>query len=93
MKIDHQWALSLTAYKRMKTIKILGMGCPKCKQTVAVVNEAIKALGIEAKVIKVEDIQEIMQYHVLSTPALVIDEVVKVTGHVPSVKEVSEAIS
>lgn len=77
----------------MKTIKILGMGCPKCKQTEAVVNEAIKGLGIEAKVIKVEDIRQIMQYHVLTTPALVVDEEVKLKGHVPSVKEVTDVLS
>lgn len=77
----------------MKTVKILGMGCPKCKQTEAVVNEAIKMLDIEARVIKVEDIQEIMQYHVLTTPVVVVDEEVKLKGHVPSVKEVTEALS
>lgn len=77
----------------MKTIKILGMGCPKCKKTEAVVHEAIKGLGIEASVIKVEDIEQIMQYHVLTTPAVVVDEEVKLKGHVPSLDEVTAALS
>lgn len=72
----------------MKTIKILGMGCPKCQQTIEVVNAAIKELNIEAEVIKVEDIQAIMKYNVMSTPAIVVDEIVKLKGHVPSMNEV-----
>ncbi|MEP1095183.1 MAG: thioredoxin family protein [Cyclobacteriaceae bacterium] len=76
----------------MKTIKILGMGCPKCKQTEVVVHKAVKELGIDAEVIKVEDIQHIMQYNVLSTPALVIDEIVKSKGHVPTITEVKDAL-
>ncbi|MEO9870641.1 thioredoxin family protein [Ekhidna sp.] len=76
----------------MKTIKILGMGCPKCKQTEAVVQKAIKELGIDAEVIKVEDIQQIMQYNILSTPALVIDEVVKSKGYVPTIAEIKNAL-
>lgn len=77
----------------MKTIKILGMGCPKCKQTEGVVQKAILELGVDAEVMKVEDLQQIMQYNVLSTPALVIDEVVKLKGRVPTVAEVKEALT
>jgi len=72
----------------MKNIKILGTGCPKCKRTEAVVKEAIAKLGIEAEVQKVEDIQEIMKYNILTTPAVVVDEVVKIKGRVPSLDEV-----
>ncbi len=64
------------------------MGCPKCQQTIEVVNAAIKELNIEAEVIKVEDIQAIMKYNVMSTPAIVVDEIVKLKGHVPSMNEV-----
>jgi len=77
----------------MKNIKILGAGCAKCKQTEAVVKEAIEKFGIEANVEKVEDIQEIIQYNVLSTPAVVVDEVVKFRGRIPTVNEVKEALS
>lgn len=69
-------------------IKILGTGCPKCKRTEAVVKEAITKFGIEAEVHKVEDIQEILKYNILTTPAVVVDEVVKIKGRVPSVDEV-----
>ena len=72
----------------MKQIKILGTGCPKCKTTVANALEAVKQSGIEAEVIKIEDIQEIMAYNILSTPALVIDETVKIRGRVASVEEI-----
>lgn len=72
----------------MQTIKILGTGCPKCKQTEAIINEALAQSGKEAEVIKVEDIQKIMEYQVMSTPAVVVDEVVKLKGKVPSIQEI-----
>lgn len=77
----------------MKTIKILGTGCPKCKQTEAIIKEVIAKEGIEAEVIKVEDIQQIMQYNILSTPAIVVNEVVKMKGKVPSNQEVIGLLS
>lgn len=72
----------------MKIIKILGTGCAKCKTTEAVVREALAEAGIEAEVIKVEDIQKIMDYDILSTPAVVIDEVVQIKGRVPKKEEI-----
>jgi small redox-active disulfide protein 2 len=72
----------------MKQIKILGTGCPKCKTTVANALEAVKQSGVEAEVIKIEDIQEIMAYNIMSTPALVIDEVVKIKGRVATTEEI-----
>jgi len=72
----------------MKTIKILGTGCAKCKTTEVVVREALAEAGIEAEVIKVEDIQKIMDYDILSTPAVVIDEVVQIKGRVPKKEEI-----
>ncbi len=77
----------------MKIIKILGTGCPKCKQTEAIIKEVIAREGISAEVIKVEDIQQIMQYNVLSTPAIVDDEVVKMKGKVPTNQEVMSLLS
>ncbi|MCO6488550.1 MAG: TM0996/MTH895 family glutaredoxin-like protein [Phaeodactylibacter sp.] len=72
----------------MKHIKILGTGCPKCKQTETVVRQAVDELGVEATIEKVEDIMQIMAYNVLSTPAVVIDGEVKIKGRVPTAGEV-----
>ena len=73
----------------MKTIKVLGTGCAKCKATIANAEEAVKQSGVEANVIKVEDIVEMMKYNILTTPALVLDEVVMTKGRVPSVDEIA----
>ena len=72
----------------MKTIKILGTGCAKCKQTEVVIRETLSDMGLEANIEKVEDIQKIMEYDIMSTPAVVLDGAVKITGKVPSKEEV-----
>jgi len=77
----------------MKQIKVLGPGCPKCKTTYNNVLEALKQTGIEADVIKIEDIEEMMKYNVLTTPVLMIDDVAKVKGRVADVKEIKELLS
>ncbi len=77
----------------MYHIKILGTGCPKCKSTVTNTLEAVKLAGVEAEVIKVEDIQDIMAYNVLTTPVLVIDEQIKVKGRVPTVEEIKNLLT
>ncbi|MBK8493875.1 MAG: thioredoxin family protein [Ferruginibacter sp.] len=77
----------------MKKIKVLGPGCPKCKTTYNNVLEAVKQMGIEADVTKIEDIEEMMKYNVLTTPVLMIDEVAKVKGRVADVKEIKELLS
>jgi small redox-active disulfide protein 2 len=71
-------------------IKILGAGCSKCKKLEAIAKEAIKELGIEASIEKVENIQDIMAYGVMSTPALVVDGQVKVMGRVPTVEDIKK---
>lgn len=72
----------------MKNVKILGTGCPKCKQTTAIVEKAVNELGLtDVSIEKVEDIMKIMEYNVMSTPAVVIDGEIKVKGRVPSVSE------
>ena len=72
----------------MKNIKILGTGCPKCKQTEAIVRQVVEELELEAQIEKVEDMMQIMAYQVLSTPAVVIDGEVKIKGRVPTAGEV-----
>ncbi len=68
----------------MKTIKILGTGCPSCVSAEKVVSNIVKELNIEAKIVKVTDIQEIMIYDVMRTPAIVIDGKVVIVGKIPS---------
>ena len=74
----------------MKKIQVLGTGCPKCKTLFANVETAVRALGIEARVEKVEKITEIMQFGVMTTPALVVDGVVKSAGKVLSSEEIQK---
>ncbi len=75
-----------------KIIKILGTGCPKCKSTIALVKEVVEENNIDAQIIKVEDIMEIMQYNVLSTPVVVVDEEIKIKGRVPKKEEIVELL-
>lgn len=76
----------------MKKIEILGTGCPKCKQTTSLVEQVVAAKGLkDVEVVKVEDIMEIMKYNVMSTPAVVVDQEIKIKGRVPTVAEL-EAI-
>jgi len=77
----------------MKSVKILGTGCPKCKRTTTLVEEVVKETGIEATVEKVEDIMEIMKYNIMSTPAVVIDEEVAIKGRVPSKTELTKLLN
>jgi len=77
----------------MKNIKILGTGCAKCKKTEAVVRQVVEEMGVAAQIEKVEDIQKIMAYNILSTPAVVIDEEVKIKGRVPRAAEIQTLLS
>ncbi len=74
-------------------IKILGTGCPKCQKMTQLVEEVVKENHIDAQIIKVEDIMDIMQYNVLSTPVLVIDEQITVKGRVPTKAEIVELLN
>ena len=67
----------------MKKLQILGTGCPKCKKLAENAEAAAKAMGIEYAIEKVTDINEIMKFGVMMTPALVVDGTVKVVGKVP----------
>ena len=73
-------------------IKILGTGCPKCKQTTAIVTTVVEENNIDANIEKVEDIMDIMKYDVMSTPAVVINEEVKIKGRVPSKEEILQLL-
>ncbi len=69
-------------------IKVLGSGCKKCKKLEENVNQAIKKMGIEADVVKVTEMKDIMGYGVMSTPALVVDDVVKASGQLLNTKQI-----
>ena len=76
----------------MKKIEILGTGCPKCNQTTALVESVISDHNINASVEKVDNIMDILSYNVMSTPAVVVDGVVKIKGRVPSKTEMEELL-
>ncbi|MFO8066260.1 MAG: thioredoxin family protein [Bacteroidales bacterium] len=74
-------------------IKVLGTGCQKCKSLYKVVSEVVEENSINAQVDKIEDIVEIMNYNILSTPAMVIDGKVVLKGKVPSKEEILKIIN
>jgi small redox-active disulfide protein 2 len=76
-----------------KHIQILGTGCPKCKALAANAEAAVKALGIEATVEKVEKIQDIVKFGVMMTPALVVDGQVKSVGKVPGAEDIKKFLA
>ena len=77
----------------MKKLQILGTGCPKCNQLTKNAETAAKQLGIEYQLEKVTNINDIMSFGVMLTPALVIDAEVKAVGKVPSVEQIKEMLS
>ena len=77
----------------MKKIQVLGMGCPKCKKLAEAAQMAAKALGVEYTLEKVADINEIMKFNVMMTPALVVDGVVKCVGRIPNETELKQLIA
>jgi len=68
----------------MKNVKVLGTGCANCKNTVKLIDEVAKAKGVEVQLEKIEDMQQIMTYGVMSTPGVVIDGKVVHAGGVPT---------
>jgi small redox-active disulfide protein 2 len=69
-------------------IKILGIGCPKCKRLEQLARQALEEVGVEATVTKVTDVSAIMAYPIVNTPGLVIDEEVKSSGRLPQKAEI-----
>lgn len=76
----------------MTKIQILGTGCPKCKKLAENAQTAIQAAGIECEIVKVTDINEIMKFGVMMTPALAVDGQVKVVGKVASPDEIKQML-
>jgi len=74
-------------------IKILGSGCPNCKKVEALAREAAAELGIEARFEKVTNMAEIMQYPILGTPGLVINEQVASSGRIPTKEQIKNWLS
>ncbi len=68
-------------------IKILGSGCPKCNRLEQLTREAVSELGLAAEFEHVKEMDKIMAYPIMTTPALVVDEEVKVSGRIPSKDE------
>jgi small redox-active disulfide protein 2 len=77
----------------MKTIKILGTGCPNCKRTETIIRKVVEELKLNIKIEKVEDIQDIIAYDVMSTPAIVLDEKVVIKGRVPNAGEIKNLLN
>lgn len=76
----------------MKRIQILGTGCPKCKKLTENAQEAVKALGIESDIEKITDINRILEFGVMMTPALAVDGKVMIMGKVASVEEIKQIL-
>ena len=76
----------------MKHIKILGPGCAKCKTTYEVVKKAVEQSGVDAEIVKIEDLEGMMKYDILTTPVVVVDEQIKISGRVPNVDEIQKLL-
>ena len=76
----------------MKKIQVLGTGCPKCRKLAENAEAAAKALGIDYTLEKVTDINEILKFGVMMTPALAVDGVVKVVGKVPAAQAIRDLL-
>lgn len=76
----------------MKKIQILGTGCPKCNKLAANAEKAVKEAGIECEIEKVTDINDIMNFGVMVTPALAVDGDVKLVGKVAKPEEIKKLI-
>ena len=73
----------------MLTIKVLGSGCANCKKVEAIARQAVANMGVEAEVIKVTEYTDMMQYNIMSTPGLVINENIVCSGRIPTPAEVA----
>ncbi|NPV62595.1 MAG: thioredoxin family protein [Methanotrichaceae archaeon] len=76
----------------MVTIEVLGTGCAKCKSLLKNVEKAVQESGVEAEIVKVDSLQEIMDRGVMMTPALFIDGEAKAVGRAPGVEEIKKLL-
>ena len=74
-------------------IKVVGSGCKNCKNLLNATQEAVRELGSDARIIYVTDMADIIATGIMRTPGLLIDDKIKVTGRVPSVKEIKQLIT
>jgi small redox-active disulfide protein 2 len=72
----------------MKTITVYGPGCMKCQKAEEIVKQTVEAAGIQAQVVKVSDVQKMVAAGIMSTPAVAVDGVVKLSGRIPTAAEV-----
>ncbi len=75
------------------SIKILGPGCAKCKATFEVVKKAVDQSGVQTDITKIEDLEGMMKYDILTTPVVVINEQIKISGRVPTVDEIIKLLN
>jgi len=73
-------------------IKVLGSGCAKCKTTYEMIKKIVKENQLDATLSKVEDIVELLNYGIMTTPAIVVDGEVKLKGHVPTESEIKKIL-
>lgn len=73
-------------------IKVLGAGCSKCKATYAAIEKVIEENGLDISLSKVEDIMELLNYNIMTTPAVVVDGTVRIKGYVPSESEIKKLL-
>jgi len=73
-------------------IKILGTGCARCQQLEQITRQVVKELAIDADIEEVKDIKKIMEYRILSTPGLVVNEELACSGRIPTKSEVTQFI-
>jgi len=76
-----------------RNVQILGTGCPKCRTLTANAEEAIRELGLDAEIVKVDQIKDIVRMGVMATPALAVDGMVKSSGHLLSVEQVKRILT
>lgn len=73
-------------------IKVLGSGCSRCKKALELVNKVVKDNKLDAKVEYIDDIMKIMEYNIMSTPAIIVDNEVKIKGTLPSESEIKKIL-
>lgn len=85
-------ARTAETYTAVKDIKVLGPGCSKCGAAYQAIEKVIQDNNLDVELSKIEDITEIMSYNVMGTPAVVVDGVVRIKGHVPSESEIRQIL-